>query len=44
MVLEVIFETKHKIIPQGAVAYAVNCMGVCGSIIEEEKQFQVKLA
>ena len=30
MVLEVIFETKHKIIPQGAVTYAVNCMGVCG--------------
>ena len=44
MVLEVIFETKHKIIPQGAVTYAVNCMGVCGNIIEEEKQFQVKLA
>ena len=44
MVLEVMFETKHKIIPQGAVTYAVNCMGVCGSIIEEEKQFQVKLA
>ena len=43
MVLEVMFETKHKIIPQGAVTYAVNCMGVCGSIIEEEKQFQVKL-
>ena len=43
MVLEVMFETKHKIIPQGAVTYAVNCMGVCGNIIEEEKQFQVKL-
>ena len=43
MVLEVIFETKHKIIPQGAVTYAVNCMGVCGDISEEEKQFQVKL-
>lgn len=28
MVLEVIFETKHKIIPQGAVTYAVNCKGV----------------
>lgn len=26
MVLEVIFETKHKIIPQGAVTYAVNCI------------------
>ena len=44
MVLEVMFETKHKIIPQGTVTYAVNCMSVCGSIIEEEKQFQVKLA
>ena len=43
MVLEVIFETEHKIIPEGAVTYAVNCMGVCGNIIEEEKQFQVKL-
>lgn len=28
MVLEVISETKHKIIPQGAVTYAINCMGV----------------
>lgn len=24
MVLEVMFETKHKIIPQGAVTYAVK--------------------
>ena len=43
MVLEVIFETKHKVIPQGVVTYAVTCMDVCGSIIEEEKQFRVKL-
>ena len=40
MVLEVMFETKHKIIPQGAVTYAVNCMSVCGSIIEEENRFK----